>query len=272
MIKITFAVLCCFAGLSLAQARSQKIVTNDGSYDPANPADDKDFQAPASGSLSFQGKFALYQDARAGKAMCVPPAKNPEAVLSRNGITTGGRVSSAEKAALAKGIAQVEKLLGHPLPKSWRTRYNFINASGAWNQSANGINVRRVPGSATGLLTGRMMHELGHKIGNSGAYSGYKAATGGKICRITPYAARGSKSTVRSNEEFGEVFEAYVVFPDLLKAQCPKSYEYFSKQLFPNSSGYLASCKGGISGTSSRSESDASPSNTPKIRQRSGAQ
>ena len=259
------------ASVGHARATKPKIIQDDGSYN--TPSEDTSgFQAPTSGALTFQGKFALYQDPRAGRAVCVPPASNPEAVLARNGITTGGRVSAAEKAALAKGIAQVEKLLGHPLPKAWRTRFNFINGSGAWNQAAHAINVRRTPGSEKGLLTGRMMHELGHKVGNTGIYSKYRAYTGGKICRITPYAARGSKKTVsRANEEFSEVFEAYVVFPDLLKAQCPKSYAYFAKSLFPHSSGHLASCKNGIS-SSSRDESSVERQSPRKSRTESGAQ
>lgn len=260
---------------AFARASKPRELYNDGNYEKTIE-DIGNFQSPASGALVFQGKFALYQDARAGRAICVPPASNPAAVLSRNGITTGGKVSSAEQAALAKGVAQVERLLGHPLPQAWRTRYNFISATGAWNQSANGINVRRIPGSATGLLTGRMMHELGHKVGNTGVYSKYRQATGGKICGITPYASRGSKKTVsRANEEFAEVFEAYVAFPDLLKAQCPKSYDYFAKSLFPNSSGYMATCKNGISGNSNsrdESRSEQSGSTSPRNKSKSGAQ
>nr|WP_295905845.1 hypothetical protein [uncultured Bdellovibrio sp.] len=183
------------------------------------------------------GFYTVYRYDVAAKGSCVPDHDStPKEILRRNGIKYSGNPSEQEVAALAKGIAQVENLLGDPLPIPWRQNYNFITATGKWNQGATSINVRRPKGSPKGTNVGRMMHELGHKVGNSGVYQKYQSFTGRTRCRITGYAAS------KFNEEFAEVFEAYVVYPDLLEQKCPKAFEFMSKKLFPNTNHKISSC------------------------------
>lgn len=164
-------------------------------------------------------------------------------VLRRNGIGWKGDPSQRELAALAKGIGQVENLLGRPLPSSWRTKYNYITISwkkrSTWNQGASAINVRRQKGTAKGENVERLMHELGHKVGNTGQYQKYLRYTGGKWCPITDYAMKDS------HEQFAEVFGAYVTYPDLLKSKCPRAYGFFANKLFPNSQSKVATCSRG---------------------------
>lgn len=249
--KLLLCTLCIslFASAS-AFARSQKVINTGDDYDTSGSvADYGSGSSPKySGPLKVPaGVYALYQDPRAGNGICMTnPTEAPNTILRRNGITTQGNPDQKELAALAKGIAQVERLLGKPLPQSWRTPYHFINASGGpWRQTAGGIHVRRA-GPGKGAITGRLMHELGHKVGNSGVYSAYSAFTRGENCKISPYA------TKKRNECFAEVFEAYVTFPDLLMKQCPQSFKFFAEKLFPGSVPKTASCLRAGSGMSSR--------------------
>lgn len=184
--------------------------------------------------------YTMYRYPIAATGSCVPDHdSDPKEILRRNGIGYSGNPSRDEVEALAKGIAQVERLFGDPMPHPWRQNYKFIQATGKWNQGPSTINIRRPKGSPKGTNVGRMMHELGHKVGNSGVYQKYAQFTGRTRCRITGYAAS------KFNEEFAEVFEAYVVYPDLLEQKCPKAFEFMATQLFPNTNNKTATCKRG---------------------------
>lgn len=183
--------------------------------------------------------YTVYRYGVAATGSCLPDHNsNPSAILQRNGIKTLGNPSSDDIAALAKGLAQVENLLDSPLPQSWRQNYNFMYATGAWNQGAEYINIRRPKGSDQGTNVARLMHELGHKVGNSGIYQKYASYTGRTRCEFTGYAA------TKFNEEFAEVFAAFVTYPDILVKKCPKAYAFMTNQLFPNSSEKIATCDG----------------------------
>jgi hypothetical protein len=189
------------------------------------------------------GVFALYQNASFGYAKCLPkPDESSKEILSRNGIKTANAAED-ERAALAKGIAQVERLLGKPIPAEYQYDYQWVEAGGAWNSGISRpgyVTVKRYRGSPKGTLTGRMMHELGHRFGHANAgenYNDYRAHMRGKKCMITTYCGKSL------NEEFAEVFEAYVVNPDFLAKHCPDSYAFFKNKLFRNSEAILASCE-----------------------------
>ncbi|WP_374029886.1 hypothetical protein [Bdellovibrio bacteriovorus] len=187
---------------------------------------------------AFANFYTVYRYPVAAAGSCIKPHdSSPREILRRNGIGYHGNPSQSEIAALAKGVGQVERLLGDPLPHPWRQNYKFIDASGKWNQGPTTINIRRPRGSAKGTNVGRMMHELGHKVGNSGVYQSYAKFTGRTRCRITGYAAS------KFNEEFAEVFEAYVVYPDLLAQKCPKAFEFMATRLFPNTNDEISTCK-----------------------------
>jgi hypothetical protein len=182
---------------------------------------------------------ALYSFKGSADSKCVPKVSNPAGVLSRNGIGTRGNASAAEKQVLANGIGKIQQLLrGRPLPGSWRTTYNYIsrpNHKGryTWNQGIAAINVRRPSGGSAGQNETRVIHELGHKVGNAGQYGRYKAFVGRRKCGITPYCLT-HKQTDR-NEEFADSFAAFVTRPAQLKAVCPEAYAFFSTKVFPGS-------------------------------------
>lgn len=167
----------------------------------------------ASGNASA----GIYADlALAHRGGCIKVSDDSaESILRRNGITIGGSYQRADEAALAKGITQVERINGGPLPRAWSTNFNYLNARGAWNQASHAINVRKY--SYGGDNVAALMHEFGHKIGNANggkAYSQYFNTA--SRCGISSYAR--SKRT----EEFAEVFSAYIVNPEDLKRQCPR--------------------------------------------------
>lgn len=192
-----------------------------------------------------KGPYALYQFPTADTGRCMASLKSsPKDVLQRNGIGYRGTPTTAELKSLAKGLEQIERLRGgEALPKNWRTQYNYItsrNQKGkyTWNQGVSAINVRRPKGSSKGENVTRLMHELGHKVGNTGAYGQYRRYVGKYRCQITNYCKH------KHNEEFAEAFAAYITMPDKLKTSCPRAFKYFSRKLFPESEGRVASCDG----------------------------
>lgn len=207
-------------------------------------------------SLPSERLYTMYRYPVAGSGQCMPAlSESAHDILKRNGIGhDNGKHTDREVNALAKGIRQVERLLGRPIPRAWRTNYNYVNASGKWSQRSNGINVRRPAGSSKGENVARLMHELGHKIGNTGEYRLYRNYVDGKKCNITGYAMS------KWNDQFSEVFSAYVTYPDLLKARCPKAFRFFSTKLFPGSSDRVATCQSGSDNSVNGQTGDGEPS------------
>lgn len=215
-------------------------------------------EAKASGEV-----YTVFRYEAAAYGRCLPRTSgSADAILARNGIRTRGRSTEAEQVALAKGIGQVENLLGSPLPRKWQTTYNYITSPSntRWNQAVSAIHVRRPPGTNQGENIARLVHELGHKVGNSGEYPRYRQAIRGQECRISGYSAK------RNNEQFAEAFAAYITYPDLLAQKCPKAYAFFSQKLFPNSEGRVASCG---SSRSSRNFKASSDEPRPTVKRRS---
>ncbi|MGZ6289583.1 MAG: hypothetical protein ACXWQO_15450 [Bdellovibrionota bacterium] len=191
---------------------------------------------------SPSGVFALYQNPSFGYGQCLAkPEESADTILSRNGISAVN-ASPQERTALAKGISQVNRLLGGPIPKEWRVNYQWVKSSGPWNSEisrAGFVTIKRPTGSDKGTLTGRMMHELGHKFGHANGaqkYQEYSRYTKGKRCYISTYCRKNI------NEEFAETFEAYVTQPDFLAKNCPDTFAFFQKEVFKNAKSDLASC------------------------------
>ena len=88
-----------------------------------------------------------------------------------------------------------------------------------------------------------LMHELGHQVGNtqfSGGgnyYSQFRRVS--SRCFPTAYSAK------KPNENFAEIFAAYLTRPELLSqgnADCKRAYAFFSDKVF-RTNGRLASCQ-----------------------------
>jgi hypothetical protein len=190
------------------------------------------FSAPA----AFGYIYAELEVAHSGKCIKASP-DSAESILRRNGIKPIGSYSSHEINALAKGIAQVERINGGPLPAAWHTQFNFLNARGAWNQGPNAVNVRKL--SYGGDNVGALMHEFGHKVANADGQKILNRYVGSTPrCGFTGYA-RSKRS-----EEFAEVFSAFITNPDDLKAKCPSSYATLKRIFNAGENVSMASCSG----------------------------
>lgn len=196
----------------------------------------------------------------AQNGFCVrPPSGTPVEVLKRNGVRVRGATKPGDLYALAKGINQVERLLGHPLPTSWRTKVRYVDSYGSWNQGLEGdgneINVHRPLRGSRVIFDGSdvsaYMHEFGHAVGNADSGRVYRDFRR-NVAPCIGYTEHGERTSTIShyagtkfNEQFAEVFMVYVVNPQDLKKRCPQAYNYFSKRLFAkNSARAEARCGG----------------------------
>lgn len=194
------------------------------------------------------GIYAERPESKSGKCIKAPDA-HASTVLKRNGIKVTGAYNEKDLNGLARAMAQVERIHGGPIPKSWQTTFNFIDSSGAWNQTVPRINVRK--NSFGGHNCGALMHEFGHKIANADGqkvFSQYVKSS--KPCGITPY------SRTSRGEEFGEVFSAFITNPEDLKKKCPSAYGAMTKIFKVKDESTLANC--------SKPQSPSGPSGQPK--------
>ncbi len=91
---------------------------------------------------------------------------------------------------------------------------------------------------------GILIHEIGHFVANKrGFYPQYnEAVSQWRKCKISRYMVQSSSGQKHSNrnEEFAEVFAAYLIYPKELKRKCKKSYNFLKDALFL---GQHQSCK-----------------------------
>lgn len=194
-------------------------------------------------SVAEAGPRIMKMDQNGKTGQCTGPLNGSvDEVLNRNGVRVSKSATGTQKLALAKGIQQLERLSGGPFPAAKGAMFNFLNnQSGYSNQTGSGINMRGGPGKTAN--TAYLMHELGHRVGNSGYYSKYKAAVKSP-CNVTHYCSIHYSKARYRNEEFGEVFAAFVTHPELLKqgnAACKQAYNWFQNNVFKNGP-QLASC------------------------------
>lgn len=141
-----------------------------------------------------------------------------------------------ETIALGTGLHWIAALNGgEPLEEAiGRNGYNYLfrTGFGSSHQAANEIVITRNGGKNYGENIAQLVHELGHYIGNNGAYDEYRKVMNGKNCVVSSY------SQSRFNEQFAEAFATFVAYPKLMKEigspGCRIAYEFFSKQLFSN--------------------------------------
>ena len=191
-------------------------------------------------TMSASNTFAasVKNDPKAKKG-CVPlvTVEKAREVMKRFNL---GAVNATQEEvrALGTGLFWVEKLSDNkPLRYAKSDSRNgypfrFISAHGVSRQTGGGIIISRNGARQNGRNVAQLVHELGHFVGNNGAYGEYRTAMKGKFCIVSGYS--GS----RFNEQFAENFAAFVTHPSLIKtkartnAACKASYEFFSKKLF----------------------------------------
>lgn len=194
------------------------------------------------GGVAVQAKPRIMKADPKGRAgTCTGPLNaTPGEILRRNGISTRS-ATNGQTEALAKGILQIERLAGGNFSAIRGTTFNFLNSRrGSSNQAGTTINMRGGPAKTAN--TAYVMHELGHRVGNNGYYAKYRSAVK-TPCLATHYCSKSYSRARYRNEEFAEVFAAFVTNPDHLKnagPSCRAAYDFFAKQVFKN--GNLADC------------------------------
>ena len=66
--------------------------------------------------------------------------------------------------------------------------YHFVQGVGHSQQLGHGIIIRRNGEKNYGQNVAQLVHELGHFLGNNGAYADYRKATKGQFCNVSTYS------------------------------------------------------------------------------------
>lgn len=168
---------------------------------------------------------------------CIPQVtkEQADAVIRRFNLRTVN-ARPEEIRALGTGLFWIEKLNGNQVLRKAKSNsvnsypFRFSNGAGNSHQGADAIYITRNGSKNYGQNVAQLIHELGHYVGNNGAYAEYRKAVGTRFCIVSSYSAS------RFNEQFAENFAAFVSNPAVIRdnksAACQASYRYFSKTLF----------------------------------------
>ncbi len=184
--------------------------------------------------------------AELGDLSCIEKSTNVKKQLSEVNIKTTG-ASRSEKKLLANVTETIEKLTNQQqaetilggLTVNFKDVLRSHSSGGCLpahqlvpkqisigRKCANGYEIK--------LQEGIVIHEIGHFVANKlGLYSKYTNQVS-RRCRLTSYMrfTRTGRKHKNRNEEFAEVFAAYLIYGKKLKRSCKKSYEFMRKNLF----------------------------------------
>lgn len=182
---------------------------------------------------------ATFVDEQMIAAECLPRPENGQEITRRYDVQWTKWFGNGESPRIVAGlIAEAERLTGRvfmpfarfavEVDTSFRIRglQSFDKELGRHKVTVN------ESGNAALLA-----HEMGHLIGNSPGpegltwYRHYFAAVP-EACHFTEYAAAGFENGKR-NEEFAEVFAAYMTGTKTLRARCGEAFKFMRHRLFP---------------------------------------
>ncbi len=158
-----------------------------------------------------------------------------EDIIKLQNLETNG-ANKLEKRTLGAALTWMHYLNGDtPLRTAyWKGSGEYeikiVDGDGSSGQRWDHIIIRRNGDKEHGESVAQHVHELGHLVGNNGAYGSYKshmANTGEGWCNVSSY------SLSRFNEQFAEVFTAFVTEPELLTKNsktpkaCKAAFEFF---------------------------------------------
>lgn len=182
--------------------------------------------------------LAVKADKEAAKGcMGMVSMDDAKAVMTEFNIKTSGATSD-EVRTLGTGLTWIKKLNDGRVPLEAVSKnkdgftFKFINGTGNSHEAGWGVEIRRNGKKNYGENVAQLVHELGHLIGNQGGYTQYRNYVGGKYCKVSGY------SDDRANEQFAEVFAAFVTKPELISknpsSTCALTYKFFSRVFFSN--------------------------------------
>lgn len=159
---------------------------------------------------------------------CLAPVRSvgeAEKILELSNVHPGRGTTSRSIIAIALGIQQIWLLNGGPSKLVDGITFNFGARSRVSRPGMNDVNMGHNYHDGN---VGHLMHELGHVVGSHGLYASYKANT--RPCRVSNYAPTVWRDIGQPprQEEFAEVFSAFVIHPELLINKCPDAFHYMA--------------------------------------------
>ncbi|MFN7730223.1 MAG: hypothetical protein ACK5P7_13775 [Bdellovibrio sp.] len=186
--------------------------------------------------------IATFRKTSAESASCLVRPSYPASVLERYDVKMVGSADGEQTVPLVAAILrETERLHGklfapfHRMAVDVNANYRILGQQ-VYDAQLRRAKVIIKESSNLALVA----HEMGHIIGNSQQdgrrwYSAYNAAVS-TPCHHTWYSSSGWNRG-RRNEEFAEVFAAYITHPNLLRggsASCRQAYEFMRTRIFPN--------------------------------------
>ncbi len=186
---------------------------------------------------------------------CVIPAARTIASADEILRTHNIKLISAlpvERLALANGLAQASALFGGRVTFASNVEFSFAAREGysSYNGVRGGMHsismnrCLRDGKSCAPNNVAHLMHELGHRVGHA-VYPGTREEFYSAYVRLVGSCQPTSYSRKNNNEQFAEVFSAFITHPELLSggdAGCKRAFAFFSRDVF-RANGVYASCQ-----------------------------
>jgi hypothetical protein len=192
--------------------------------------------AQASMALPLSNSLKTHPFAREGCSNLLT-VQNATNMIRRFNLPIPATATVAEKQKLGSVLLWIQALNGGTPPAMAMSNgaygFRYLNGIGNSAQRPGFILIRRGLFSY-GLNAAQIAHEFAHYIGNRGAYALYRRAVGNEMCKITMY------SDNNWNEQFAEVFAAFVTTPSVLKNNgsraCNNAWLFFKNDFFERGS------------------------------------
>lgn len=188
--------------------------------------------------------------AEVGDIKCLAKGRTPLRLLADAGVRVEG-ANLEEQKMVAQMIKTLQELTNEQQTERLLSGLKVVfkdvlgsNTSGgclpAHQLQRNTIHIGRFCVTQKGkrvqipLRKGLLVHEAGHFIANKlGHYPIYNREVTRK-CKLTNYMKqnRAGRKHKNRNEEYAEVFAAYLTHPKALKRKCKKSFNFFKDKLF----------------------------------------
>lgn len=186
----------------------------------------------------------MKRDQKAASGRCLIPVQfsshDSQDILRENKITTVG-AKLQEIQALSRGLMQIKALYGRVPSFVTNVEFTFEQRTGyssyrGWKRGRHIIKMNRCDSKGRGCApnnVAHLMHELGHRVGHTpfqrgeNFYNAYTRLVGN--CHPTRYSRHNR------NEQFAEVFAAYLTHPERLRngnSSCQRAYMFFARDVF----------------------------------------
>lgn len=196
--------------------------------------------------------YVMKRDKVARSGQCLLPVVKTAAQadeILRNYALRAPAAKPEERLAMAKVLFQMTALNGGVFRPLTDTSMSFNSRDGVSRQSGNHLTMARGAHNCNSPHFGHeQAHILGHRHFRNGQnfYDAFSSYMGRSRCvlRRTDAPHKSTYTAYSRNENYAEMFSAYLTRPELLSqgnASCQKAYAFFAEEVFKES-GHLASC------------------------------